>query len=341
MVARPIDGAEGYKIFRRHNAEIELDEINEYLRGIGLRSVSPRMLMHYRRLYRHGFDAYLPINRLDIAIAGEDAWSDELQARYHEVAQPVSAQLIYDAELTEVLVESIGTSTATVLGHAPPVQSAIVLRLDATGIERAGRVIRNDPVTSRFHVAFDPYTSVPLEPEDAATTAGLRFHLPAGAHNLNAVADILLTLDRFLARTNPDRDVLIRLRSFSMNSPLDLVISGSQELLTVLGILGGMVLIRKQWYEGTKSKYEAQGIRLDTEQRRASAQAETDAEIVDALSEEVNAQDPAILGQLTQEGPALGAPSSTERRALADAAKAATDLPVELVIEIHPMTDPE
>lgn len=37
MTARPIDGAEGYRFFLRHEGQMELEEINHYLRGIGLR----------------------------------------------------------------------------------------------------------------------------------------------------------------------------------------------------------------------------------------------------------------------------------------------------------------
>ena len=61
MAARSIDAAEGYRAYMEHNAALELDEINEHLRGLGLREVSPRMLLHYRRLYRHGYRSYIPI----------------------------------------------------------------------------------------------------------------------------------------------------------------------------------------------------------------------------------------------------------------------------------------
>lgn len=80
MVARPIDAAEGYELFLRHDGRVELDEINEYLRGIGLREVSPRMYSHYQKLKRYGYESYIPINRLDLAVAGEYAWSDDMRA---------------------------------------------------------------------------------------------------------------------------------------------------------------------------------------------------------------------------------------------------------------------
>lgn len=63
MAARPIDAAEGYRIYRAYGGAIELDEINEALRGMGLRPVSPRMYLHYRRMAQHGYETYVPINR--------------------------------------------------------------------------------------------------------------------------------------------------------------------------------------------------------------------------------------------------------------------------------------
>lgn len=85
MAARPIDAAEGYRIYRAYGGAIELDEINEALRGMGLRPVSPRMYLHYRRMAQHGYETYVPINRFDIAVASDHAWSEDLRARYPEI----------------------------------------------------------------------------------------------------------------------------------------------------------------------------------------------------------------------------------------------------------------
>ena len=127
--------AEGYRLFRQTNRAVTLDEVNEHLRGLGLREVSPRMLVHYERLYRHGYSSYVPINRLDIALAGEDAWSDELQARYPEIAQPTPAEIIWDGRVRDVQVLSLGISTATITGdEIPRAGLPVVLRLLSTGI---------------------------------------------------------------------------------------------------------------------------------------------------------------------------------------------------------------
>lgn len=340
MNARPIDAAEGYRLFRRVGGAIELDEINEHLRGLALRPVSPRMLIHYRRLFRHGYDSYIPINRLDIALAGDDAWSDELQARYHEVAQTVDAEVIWNARVQNVAVESHGVSTATVVGpEVPPAGVSVVLRLLASGIERTGSVTRSDRVSGRFHVAFDPYTSVPVALANSPITAAVRIELPSGAENLVAIADVILSLDRFLVRADPARSSLVRVHRFSMSSPLDLSISGNEGLLAALGLLSTAVLIRKQWYEGTKTKYEARGIHLDNEQRRSSAQWEADAKLKKALQDEVGRADATLLQSIEQPGLPLGEPDSPERQRLSDAAQAAIDVPISVELDYLPALD--
>lgn len=333
MAARPIDAAEEYRLFRRSGGDVALDEINEHLRSVGLRTVSPRMLIHYRRLFRHGYDSYIPINRLDIALAGEDAWSEELQARSPEIAQAIEAEAIWRARARPVAVESLGVSTATVLGDdIPPAGVPVVLRLTASGVERSGSVTRSDAASGRFHVAFDPYTSVPLASADSPFSAALRFELPPGAENLAAVADVFLSLDRFLVRADPARVSLTRVRRFSMSSPLGIIVSGNEILLAALSVAGAVVLLRKQWYEGTKTKYEAKGIQLDNDQRSASAQREADSQCCRALEAEVSQKEAPLLESVAQPQLPAGHPDSLERRRLHNAAQAAIDLPIETQI---------
>ncbi len=340
MNARPIDAAEGYRLFQRTGGTVHLDEVNEHLRGLGLREVSRRMLIHYRRLFRHGYDSYIPINRLDIALAGEDAWSDELQARYPEFAEAFEAEAIWSAKARRVMVESLGVSTATVIGpEIPPAGVPVVLRLLASGIERSGTVSRSDRASHRFHVAFDPFTSVPLAPADSPFTASIRVELPAGAENLAAIADVILSLDRFLVRADPSRSSLTRVNRFSMNSPIDILIAGNEGLTAALAVLGTVVLVRKQWYEGTKTKYEAEGIQLDNEQRRATAQRDADTELKKVLQQEVDAPDAPTLGALQHRGFPIGEPGSPQRQRLSDAAQAALELPISVEIQLKP--DPE
>lgn len=338
MVARPIDAAEGYRLFQQAHGAVSLDEINEYLRGLGLLEVSPRMLVHYERLYRHGYSSYIPINRLDIALAGEDAWSAELQARYPEIAQPTDGEAIWDSRVRAVKVLSLGVSTATVTGDQIPQAGApIVLRLLTTGIERNGTVSRSDRNSGRFHIAFDPYTSVPLAPADSPITGSLRVELLESAENLVAIGDIILNLDRFLVRADPSQTSLTRVRSLAMRSPIEILIIGGLLLDGALRIAEKVIRMRKDWHEGTKAAYESQGIRLDNEERTANAQMETDAKLKKALQREVGASNAPLLESLQQPHLPLGDPGSPDRQQLSDAAQAAVDLPWNA--EIGPIAD--
>jgi hypothetical protein len=96
------------------------------------------------------------------------------------------------------------------------------------------------------------------------------------------------------------------------------------------------VLLRKQWYEGTKTKYEAEGIRLNNDQRRASAQREVDAQLRKALEDEVGRLHAPLLDSLSRPQLPVGEPDSEERRKLHGAAQAAIDLPIEMQITPQP-----
>ena len=170
--ARPIDGAAGYRLFLQHNGAISLDEINEHLRGLGLREVQPRMLSHYRKLQRFGYSTYMTQNRLDLAVAGEAAWSDDMRAQYAEVSQSIDAELLFDAKWHDVRVTSLGLATAAVEGvETPSVGESTVLRLRTTGIERSAVVTRRDPGAGRIDLAFDTRSGLRIASADAPMLA--------------------------------------------------------------------------------------------------------------------------------------------------------------------------
>lgn len=336
--ARPLDAAEGYRLYRRTDGTATLDEINEHLRGLSLRPVSKRMLVHYQRLYRHGYESYIPINRLDIALAGEDAWSEELHARYPELSEATPAEAIWNLRSHPVLVESLGVSTATITSESvPSAGTPVVLRLLASGIERTGTVVRAEKKAGRFHMAFDPYTSVPIAPLDSAVRATIRFAIPQTALNLSALADILLATERFLVLADPQREHLVRVRTVSLNSPLEVVVQGATTLTPVLAVAWLLVEVRKKWYEGTEAKYRAHGLKIDNEQRRAAIQKEADAGIKKALEAEVDLEsdDVEILSMVAEAAQLpLGDPGTPDRRRLSDIGQAALELPADTTITI-------
>lgn len=340
MNARPIDAAEGYRFFLRFNGAAQLAEINEYLRGIGLRAVSNRMYQHYQRLRRHAYSAYVPINRLDIALAGDYAWSDDLRARYPEVAEVIPATITWDAATSSAVVEALGSATATVTSNRPPpVGASVVLQLAVSGITRLGTVIRLDPTTKRFHLAFDPYTSIPVASEDSRFHASVTIALPEDALSVVAVADFLLRFDRLLMRSAPEQSELVRIAHLSLNSPLDLLLVGGTALSASVVLVNRVLEARKTWYEGTKAKYESEGIHLDNEQKRRNAQLEADKALRDAVVAEARESiETPLLDEFVIHELPKGDPESIERSRLTRAIEAAIDLPVNLDIEL---TDPD
>jgi hypothetical protein len=58
----------GWAMYRAADPRPSIEDINLALGGQGLPTISDRMYDHYRRLERHGYEAYLPINELDMAV---------------------------------------------------------------------------------------------------------------------------------------------------------------------------------------------------------------------------------------------------------------------------------
>ncbi len=346
MTARPIDAAEGYRLYRQHSGGVELDEINEYLRGIGLREVSPRMYLHYQRLARFGYEAYIPINRLDVAVAGDSAWSEDIRARYPEVSQAFPAQIIWRAAVQDATVLALGSATATIeTWPIPPAGSPVVLVLQTTEIERTGTIVRADPSSGLTHIAFDPYSSLPVAPTDARYRALLRFELPDDAQNVAAVSDLMLNVDRLMIGVSSDVEdsQLVRLQSLNMQSPLEILLIGGAAVGAAVKLLQIVATLRLTWYQGTREKYEAEGIQLDNEQKRRAVQLEADQELESALANELDEEvETPLLDELSSEALPKGDPSSTRRRKLIDWIRLAIQLPVGFVAEVEDTeTDPD
>lgn len=331
MTARPIDGAEGYEFYKRHDGRVELDEINEYLRGIGMREVKPRMLRHYRKLERNGYESYVTQNRLDIAVAGEYAWTEDMRARYSELRREFDGQLIYEMGLHDVTIERLGPASAAIrVEKIPRAGSSVVLRLVQSGIELVGTVVRTDRQSKRVHLSFDPYTSLPVAPEQSPHHVRFRFDLEEEAESVVAVTDLLLRFERFLKRAAPRTDEVPRISQMSLASPLEVLLAGGQSLLTAGAVLLPITLARKYWYEGTREKYEAEGIQIDNAKKRRKAQLEADGDLVRAAEKDLDRDETEVLDTIRPEGVDTG----LTRRELFQVLLAGVELPVEAEVEV-------
>lgn len=59
---------DGWYIYAEATPRPDRGAVNEALARRGLPPVSPRTYDHYRRLDRHGYEHYIPINELDMAV---------------------------------------------------------------------------------------------------------------------------------------------------------------------------------------------------------------------------------------------------------------------------------
>lgn len=332
--ARPIDGAEGYRLFLEHDGDIELDEINEHLRGSGLRELQPRSLTHFNKLRRHGYKSYMTQNRLDLAVAGESAWSDDMRAQYPEVRREFPGRLLFDARWHPVTVESLGTAAASITGEVTPsAGSSVVLQLDATGIERTATVTRNDPSAGRADLVFDTQSSLPTARSDAPFRLTLTITMAEEGESIVALADLMVRVERLVTRINLGGDEIPRVTSLRKSSPLAMEMIGNESLPIIGSFIVAAVGARRWWYEGTKSKYEAEGIELDNEQKRRKVQQEADADLLRALESEQSLAETPHLDQMQVPGLDKGAPNSMTRRRFLDAVKAVIALPVKLIAD--------
>lgn len=61
---------------------MSIDDINERLQDQGFRSVSARTYQHYHKLFRYGYENYVPINQLDVETLQDPVWEDSVRKRY-------------------------------------------------------------------------------------------------------------------------------------------------------------------------------------------------------------------------------------------------------------------
>ena len=66
--ATPLAAEHGWSAFTSSVPPPTRSEINEQLTARGLTPVSLRTYDHYKRLVRHGYTRYIPINELDVTV---------------------------------------------------------------------------------------------------------------------------------------------------------------------------------------------------------------------------------------------------------------------------------
>lgn len=342
MSARPVDGAAGYRFYLQHDGNVQLEEINEFLRGLDLREVKPRMLRHYQKLRRHGYRSYITQNRLDLAVAGEPGWLEELQARYAEISQAVPIEVEWlPNNLARGNSDAIGLASATAfLDAIPPAGTPVVFRLSESRIEKVATVVRTDASSGRVHFRFDAYGSLPIAPSTARYRVQLRTTVPERAESFPSLADLMLKIERAFSLTQPNATELPRVSSMSMTSPFDVTLLASNPWLGAVALALAMPVLRRQWHEGTLKKQEGLLKALELEEKNPVlaelTMIESDEQLRKELDKALLDPDGEAAEVLIQDlhdnggGPAV---TSLSRRELFVAARAFLLLPVDLTVE--------
>jgi hypothetical protein len=271
-------------------------------------------------------------NRLDLAVAGEAAWSDDMRAQYAEISQSIDAELLVGAKWHGVQVTSLGLASAAAQGDVTPAAGeSTVLRLKVTGIERSAIVTRRDPGAGRVDLTFDTLSGLQIVPIDAPVTVTIRIVLAPESESLVAVTDVLIGLDRLIARVG-DPDELPRLIRISKSSPLEIVLIGRAALGSMAKLFERVAAARKTWYEGTKQKYEAEGIAIDNEHKRRAIEVEANRAFIAALEAEEGSTLTPILDGLRVAELEVGEPNTMTRRQFIDSCRAAVTIPMTAVV---------
>ena len=338
MTARPQDGAAGYRFYLQHDGAVELEEINEHLRGIDLREVKPRMLKHYQKLRKHGYQSYITQNRLDLAVAGEPGWLEELQARYAEISQSVPVEVEWlPAGFATGKADAIGLASATAfVNEVPTAGTAVIFRLSKSGIEKVATVVRSDKASGRVHLRFDLYGSLPIAPKSAKHQLRLTTTVPPEAESFPSIADLLLRIERAVSMAAPRSEQLPRISSLSMTSPFDVTLLSSNPWHAAVALLLAVPVLRRQWHEGTLKKYEAVKAKNELENVSAPTELtiiESDERLIREIDKALDDLDGDVADGLAESLTANGAdPDNLKltRRELFSAVRAFVFLPIEL-----------
>lgn len=104
MAATTRDAQYGWELFKESGYALSYRELNEALRANGMRAVSLRMFQHYHKLFRYGYEEYLPINQLDVKTLQNPVWDAATRNRYalREISIPVRLRLVHKKKLLEL-----------------------------------------------------------------------------------------------------------------------------------------------------------------------------------------------------------------------------------------------
>jgi len=308
--ARPRDAQAGWQIYRASGYQATLGEVNAELTRRGFGEVRQRTYSHYRKLYRYGYQRYVPINIVDVETHQSPPWGSPLRSRYRPRPANVDVQLVVVAGSQTIVIDgqtvelsnaevSVRVSTEALNGLGDIGISSLeglqVLLAFASTPDEPGRSAEVELVYPDPDEPFTVVTLAFLTPMETSQIPGTRL-LPAGVVTVtldvvdpNSPDVLVRTLtalfeafdasrvwtDEILASLDADEQYslpTVTVSQLTMSSPLVVVLSGAA---AVLGFfrwqIRALLKLRQQWHEGSVVQSESHVGEAEANLRAAQA----------------------------------------------------------------------
>ncbi len=294
--ARPRDAQAGWQIYRESGYQATLEEINAGLMRRGFSPIRQRTYDHYRKLYRYGYQRYVPINVVDVETHRSPPWGSPLRSRYRPRPAHIDVQLVIVTETRTVTVDaqtvelsnaevSIRVATEVIAG----LTDIGIASLEGVHVLVAFEAARHEPARSAevelvFPEPDQPFTILTLAfltpmqksevPDQVLMPAGvvtvsLEVVDPSSpdvlVRTLTALfeafdASRVLT-DEVLGKLDREARLalpVVTVSQLTMSSPLVVVVAGAEAVLGfVWWQIRGLLKLRQQWYAGSVLKSRA------------------------------------------------------------------------------------
>lgn len=326
------DAQYGWELFKESGYALSFAELNDALRSNGMNAVSLRMFQHYHKLFRYGYEEYLPINQLDVKTLQNPVWDAATRNRYalREISIAVKLRLIHRKKQLEleglatrisdaILVVRLEGVTAEEVAAAKvrAADQRVEVVFPQTGEILTGRIDSVIAETRQRIVIFRISFSV----AGSLNTLGIRESL--GARSLRVeihprqqdiyLADLVQSLywlfqgieaaraagDELLMRLDEEQRFSLpatRVDRLRLESPLQVeLIVAAPAILFVLGIVKRLVAIRNDKLMGDVTKQEKEVRKAVA--RKTNAEALVQERVAERLKKENESESDPLVGQ--------------------------------------------
>lgn len=321
MAATFRDARYGWEIFKESGYTLTFAQINGNLVRAGFRPVSMRTYQHYHKLFRYGYEEYLPINQLDVRTLSNPVWDAATRNRYalREVSLDIEVRLVHKKSAVRLRGFATRISDAVVVvrleGTAAKDVGAAKIKASDQRVElvflESGEILpaliesiyaqpRQDIVTLRLGLVSTGSIEA-LGIRTALGTRPLWIKIEAQDESVY-LSDLVQSLywmfqaldaaraagDEILMELSPNDEFNLapaRVKRLSLQSPLEVeLLLAAPAILMVLTIVKKMVRIRNDVLEGDLTKQEVELSKATTE--KVMEEARTQAAIAERLEQE-------------------------------------------------------